>query len=201
MIALDDPDLLVVLPREEESDALLVDAVSRSSDCDLRIVSITACSLLASQDQPGRPGGALHSALHRGARCRLVVLDPNCAEADVRMSIESPGVDEDDSVLRRDAQAALGHLAASWSDLAEHLIVRQSPIGLGFNLWLTPLAARVEPYHLGQTPDRRGDPYSPFEGLVHLWFGHQRPEYALLADHFNQLWARSTQRWPRQEIG
>lgn len=196
MSAVDDPDRLAVLPREQQSVAMLVDAIGSAAGGEVGIVSITACSLLAEYKQPERPGGALFLALEAGARGRLIALDPACAEAELRMSIESPGVERDHSVLRRDARAALEHLDTAWSDLAGRLTVRESPVGLGFNLWLTPTAARVEPYHLGQTPERRGDPRAPFEGLVHVWFGRSRPEYALLTDHFEQLWARSSARWP-----
>ena len=200
MSVIGDPELLAVLPRQQQSMSMLIDALGSAPGGEVAIVSVTACSLLIEHEQFERPGGALYRALKAGSRGRLIVLDPTCAEAELRMSIESPGLEQHDSVLSSDARVALEHLDTAWSALAGRFTVRQSAVGLGFNLWLTPTVARVEPYHLGQTPERREDPRAPFEGLVHLWFGRSRPEYVLLADHFEQLWARSSERWPAGRV-
>lgn len=190
-------DLDVYDYRSPESIELLVDVIRATVAGDtIRIVTITGLSLLREATVVGRPGQELQAALERGCTCQMVVIDPLSPEAGVRIEVESPGVPPERSVLRLDAEAALATLDEAWTPFVDRLTVRASRVSLPSNLWLLPGGARVEPYHLGQLPELRADPMAPFEGLVHVWFGPQRGEYARLADHFNQLWQRGESRWP-----
>jgi|SRR5215208_3467516 len=191
-----EPWLIEVVPWKDQESRGTKELIQELDRCDtgdeIRLISITAASLLAPKD-PARgakrtSADAFRGALERGVHCRGILLDPESAEAEIRSRIESPGRrNKRNRLLIEDSHRVSDMLPRLWQTFVDgRLRLAYSPVGLAFNLWLFASGARLEPYHYGKRKEDHDKPESPLCGFAQIWFRRGAFEYEGFSRSFRE---------------
>jgi hypothetical protein len=164
---------------------------------EVKVIAVTAKTALlpasrASQDYAQFP---VPAAIMRRVRFKVLVSDPDSAEAAFRSGVESGfEVPHSKRLLQRDAREVTTtlldvyrrQLRVSATSIKSRLDIRRTSVGIGFSLWLFKDIAFAEPHHFGR---EEGDQHlCKFSTLI---IPQGNREYDLLTKHFDALWYAS----------
>jgi class 3 adenylate cyclase len=159
---------------------------------EVRLIAITARGALLPHNAEGFSNLPVPSAIKRGVKLKVIVLEPNCPEAIFRSGIESGSETPlSDRLLQRDAYDVekmllptyTTHLGLSVEEMKARLKIGRTTIGIGFSLWLFSNVAFMEPHHYGK--ENESVNLCRFAAST-IHSGNR--EYNLLDIHFQALW-------------
>jgi hypothetical protein len=120
----------------------------------VRFIAVTGYGLFAREPRPAEPLRFI-DALKRGVLFDGVVLDPASPQADLRGSVETPGVARHERLLEKDAENFQRWLSGGYrsrisDEQRKSLVVKRSDGLISFGLLMFEEVAFIEPLHLGK---------------------------------------------------
>lgn len=193
------PASIVVQPMTEQEShnryKLRHERLSRCSAGEtVKFIAITGRGAFLPRTQPaqGLDELPIPSAVKRGVKMKLILLDPTSNEALFRSAVESgSSVPTHRRLLQRDAKDLADSLVEIYSKelnisktfIQKNIQMKRTRIGISFSLWLFNDIAIIEPHHFGKENSNMN--LCHFASLV-IPVGNR--EFKLLVSHFDQLW-------------